>query len=234
MTKRTRVRARRPRTIAREIRQAPIERKIPSRRYVYTPELLAYARHRFEHSDASLADIAVDLGVHKGTVGDLAKREGWVRYVPPPRDLAPSVRLLEAAEALGRQPELTGPPPTDATPGVTLDGQLNDAVNDERALPPLAETVVRLHRAVLEELAALESLRAQIRREPHSAGEAERTARTISRLTETLQKLQRLQCNPPENGSDYDMPADIDEFRNELARRIDEFVSSRTHTGDGE
>ena len=96
MTKRTRVRARRPRTIAREIRQAPIERKIPSRRYVYTPELLAYARHRFEHSDASLADIAVDLGVHKGTVGDLAKREGWVRYVPPPRDLAPSVRLLEA------------------------------------------------------------------------------------------------------------------------------------------
>jgi hypothetical protein len=139
------------------------------------------------------------------------------------------VRLLEAAEALGRQPELTGPPPTDATPGVTLEGQLND----EGALPPLAETVVRLHRAVLEELAALESLRAQIRREPHSAGEAERTARTISRLTDpTTAAAPSMQS--PENGSDYDMPADIDEFRNELARRIDEFVSSRTHTGDGE
>ncbi len=210
--------------------ETPIERKIPSRRYVYTPELLAYARHRFEHTDASLADIAVDLGIHKGTVGDLAKRESWVRYVPPPRDLAPSVRLLEAAEALGLQPELTGSPPADATDGVTLEGQ----VNDEGALPPLADTVVRLHRAVLEELAALELLRAQIRRQPQSGGEAERTARTISRLTETLQKLQRLQCNAPENGSDYDMPTDIDEFRNELARRIDEFVSSRAHTGDGE
>ncbi len=33
---------------------------------------------------------------------------------------------------------------------------------------------------------------------------------------------------------DYDMPADIDEFRNELARRIDAFVASRTDEGDAE
>ncbi|HET7193239.1 MAG TPA: hypothetical protein VFI98_15175 [Pseudolabrys sp.] len=230
MVKRTRVRARRPRTTACKISEPPADKRISSHRYVFTPELLAYARHRFEHTDASLADIAVDLGIHKGTAGDLAKREGWVRYVPPPRDLAPSVRLLEAAEALSLQPALTGSPPAHATDGVTPEGQ----ANDEGALPPLAETVVRLHRAVLDELAALESMRARIRRQPQSGGEAERTARTISRLTETLQKLQRLQCNAPENGSDYDIPADIDEFRNELARRIDEFVSSRAHTGDGE
>lgn len=118
----------------------------------------------------------------------------------------------------------------DTAVGVALERQSSD----DGALPPLADTVVRLNRAVLEELAALESLRAQIRREPHGAGDAERTARTISRLTETLQKLQGLQCNAPENGTDHDMPADIDEFRHDLARRIDEFVSSRINTGNGE
>ena len=128
----------------------------------------------------------------------------------------------------GPQRERAGSLPSEAA------GTPERQSSDEAALPPLADTVVRLNRAILEELAALESLRAQIRGVPQSAGDAERTARTISRLTETLQKLQRLQCNAPENGSDHDMPADIDEFRRDLARRIDEFVSSRTNTGDGE
>lgn len=47
----------------------------------------------------------------------------------------------------------------DTAGGVALERQSSD----DGALPPLADTVVRLNRAVLEELAALESLRAQIR-----------------------------------------------------------------------
>jgi len=96
------------------------------------------------------------------------------------------------------------------------------------ATPPLADTVARLHRAILDELAVVETLHANLNGRPQAAAGAARTARTLSSLTATLQKLQSLQRAPANPGPDHDdMPADIDEFRNELARRIDTFVASR-------
>jgi len=104
-------------------------------------------------------------------------------------------------------------------------------------VPGIGETendlVARLRRAVLNELTVVESLRERLKNEPQSRVAAERTARTLSTLTDTLQKLQRLQCAVPANGPDYDIPADIDEFRRDLARRIDAFVASRADSGDG-
>jgi hypothetical protein len=61
------------------------------RRLIFTPAALAYARHRYEKTEASLVDIAVDLQVTKNTVRNLAKSEGWTRYVPPARNLPPGV-----------------------------------------------------------------------------------------------------------------------------------------------
>lgn len=102
------------------------------------------------------------------------------------------------------------------------------------AMPPAVGTIERLHRAVVEELAAVEALRTQLKQKPQSRLDAERIARTLSSLTETLQKLQRLECTVPQTGPyDDDIPADIDEFRRELARRIDAFVASRAEPGDG-
>ena len=99
--------------------------------------------------------------------------------------------------------------------------------------PPLADTVARLHRAILDELAAVETLHMNLKGRPQDAAGAARTARTLSSLTATLHKLQSLQCTPANSGSDHDdIPADIDEFRNELARRIDTFVASRTDQRD--
>jgi hypothetical protein len=57
------------------------------------------------------------------------------------------------------------------------------------ALSPADDTINRLHRAVLEELGAVEAMRARLKREPQNPADAERTARTLSSLTETLQKL---------------------------------------------
>jgi hypothetical protein len=86
---------------------------------------------------------------------------------------------------------------------------------------------------VLDELATVEAMHAQRGTLPERPVDAVRTAQTLSSLTETLQKLQRLRCAVPFSGSDDDdMPADIDEFRNELARRIDAFVASRAEPRD--
>src|SRR5262245_718551 len=102
-----------------------------------------------------------------------------------------------------------------------------------RHSPPPGDTIMRRHRALLKELGAVEAMRAK---KPQNPADAERTARTLSSLTETLQKLQRLQCTLPEIElkDDDDMPADIDEFRNELARRINAFVDSQTGRDDVE
>ena len=64
-----------------------------------------------------------------------------------------------------------------------------------------SDLVARLRRAVLNELTVIESLRNRLKNEPQSRVAAERTARTLSTLTDTLQKLQRLQCAVPASGS---------------------------------
>lgn len=197
-----------------------------ARRCKFSPGLEARGRYLFEETEASLSDIAFELGIHKGTVPDVAERRGWKRYVPPPRDISPVTRILLEAEALERRRETVQANPAEAGAATQSDGIDND--------PAPADLVARLRRAVLNELTVIESLRDRLKNEPQSRVAAERTARTLSTLTDTLQKLQRLQCAVPHNGPDYDMPADIDEFRNELARRIEAFVASREDAGDGE
>jgi hypothetical protein len=227
MAKRTRASARqsKPRkSISIKVRKSNAERTkkaVEARRCKFSPELEARGRYLFEETEAAMADIAFELGIHKGTVPVVAKRRGWKRYVPPPRDVLPATRILVEAESLEHQREIaqSGPEEERAQP----DGASGETEND---------VVARLRRAVLNELTAIESLRDRLKNEPQSRVAAERTARTLSTLTDTLQKLQRLQYAVPASGSLYDIPADIDEFRNELARRIEAFVASRADEGD--
>ncbi len=167
-----------------------------------------------------MADIAFELGIHKGTVPVVAKRRSWKRYVPPPRDVSPATRILVEAEGLERRREAaqSGPDVERALPR----SRMAPAANSGDAILSPACGVRCSTSSPWSK-----SLRDRLKNEPQSRVAAERTARTLSTLTDTLQKLQRLQCAVPANGSDYDMPADIDEFRNELARRIDAFVESR-------
>ncbi|HZP70717.1 MAG TPA: hypothetical protein VFB29_12305 [Pseudolabrys sp.] len=192
----------------------------------FSPELEAHGRHLFEETDATLAYIASELGIHKTTVSAVAERLGWKRYVPPPRDISPATRILLEAEAFERRRENVQ---AGAEQGIAAQP---DVVGND---PAPADLVPRLQRAVLNELAVVESLRNRLKNDPQTPVEAERTARTLSTLTETLQKLQRMQCALPENTlADDDMPADINAFRLDLARRIDAFVASRIDNGDGE
>src|SRR6185312_12640243 len=147
----------------------------------------------------------------------------------PPRDLLPAAKLLAQAKDLNDPPSAAAAAPIEENTELQQPGSAEDGP----ALPAPGDTILRLHRAVLEELGAVEAMRARLKREPQDPADAERTARTLSSLTETLQKLQRLQCTLPETEfkDDDDMPVDIDEFRRELARRIRVFVESRTKRG---
>jgi hypothetical protein len=194
-----------------------------TRRRIYSPEFLAYARQRFEQTEDSLFDIGLDLGISSESVRILGKRENWKRYVRPPHGLPPAVKPVVPSET---------PDPQAQEPSIAQDdgAAVLPRAEGEGDIPPLADTVARLHRAVLDELAAIDALPAHAR----NAGGSARSARTLASLTETLQKLQRMQPTPANAGpDDADLPADIDEFRKELARRIDVFVLERTDPGDG-
>ncbi len=93
-----------------------------------------------------------------------------------------------------------------------------------------ASAIERIERLVEKELAIEETARAALGPLPRPPADAERAARTLSTLTQTLHALTRLRggLSPEtESNDDDDMPRDIDEFRNELARRIIAFVESR-------
>ena len=71
---------------------------------------------------------------------------------------------------------------------------------------------------------------------PRTPLDLQRLAQTYASLNATLQDLQRMQerAQPQQRTGYYDddMPADLDEFRNELARRIRAFFAARRGGGD--
>jgi len=84
----------------------------------------------------------------------------------------------------------------------------------------------------VKELEAEEAARAALGTRPRPRYEAERCARTLSVLTQTLERLQRLHAKSGggKDGDDDPVPEDIDEFREALARRINAFVESEIGT----
>jgi len=177
---------------------------------------------------------AADAAGVKGATAEV-KGEAVPRVTLPPQGGGEA----EAVPALHRQTRLPsqeeGGEPT-AVPSSPEDGQ-----------PSMLTTVERLHRAVLAELATVETMRAALGAVPQKPIEAERTVRTLGLLTQTLQHVQRLRAAlapPTEQASATGQPTetdddildditDIDEFRRDLARRIDAFVASRT-VGSGD
>lgn len=93
---------------------------------------------------------------------------------------------------------------------------------------------VRVQAMVERELDAVERVLAAL--EPLDGSDAERSARTLASLARTLRELARmdggdatLTRDMPEN--DDAIPRDLDEFRRELARRIEAFVDDEADGG---
>jgi hypothetical protein len=157
--------------------------------------------------------IAADFDVHRRTIRRLAEHQGWpLRRDRPPRGLPATMQLdlaaadtLKAASGLAARAAETGDAAAEA--------------------PTLA---LRLEQAVERELAKVERLKEETGSETSSSRAAERIARTLSALTQTLFKVRALR--EPQSAAAHepeDMPADIDAFREALARRIEAFVTSR-------
>ena len=181
-----------------------------SGRPFYTPEFLAEARRRVEQTTESMTSIAGKFGMHHSVLSKLIERERWVRPEAAlrRRGLSPAMRLAAETDALADAPA-----------------------------PPDPAALDRIERAVLAELATVETMRASLDKEPLRPIDAERTARTLSIHAETLAKLRRHRlAAAPHGGPDHDddFPADIDAFRIDLARRIDAFVASRTKPADAD
>lgn len=190
-------------------------------RIVFSPALIADIRRRYENTPETFESLVIDLGASRSTLRNIALSENWVRFVPPPRGLSRAAEIAAKAEALEALPEETRD-----------DGQ---GAGAEAPAWSLRERIDELRNAVDDEIAAVRALRARLKGVPHSADAAGRTARTLADLTTTLERLHRLEIGASQhNGqSTYDdTPADADEFRDELARRIRAFVKSRTGKGD--
>ncbi|MEJ0076001.1 MAG: hypothetical protein WDO17_11235 [Alphaproteobacteria bacterium] len=193
----------------------------------FTPEAIADIRYRYEETDEPQSSIAADYGIHSKTLDRLAKSEGFkLRKDRAKRDLPGDVRLAKEGEQAVRAVAVA------CIAEGTGEGEAYQAERRAGAVAPARLSVAdRLERAVEKELAAVELVRASLGSQPHfSSAEAERTARILERLTDTLWKVRRLRA-PDMPGSvpdDFDdMPKDIDEFRRTLARRIEAFVRSR-------
>ena len=183
-----------------------------------TPELLAHVKRLYEETDQHVCATALDCGVDESTIRRLALREGWVRYVAPPRDLPPVATLLAQVEALEEDRQQGNPP--------SFEGGLRPPPQDD------GDNIERFIRVVMAHLDEFEAVR---RAGKLIAREHLPTARAISILTEAFNKLQRLRAAQPgtihDDLANADMPADLDAFREALAQRIENFLASRTDAG---
>jgi hypothetical protein len=222
----------------------PFAKKTGARRSYYTGEFLAEAKRRVERTAQSMTAIAGNFGMHHSTLSRLIAREGWIRPESSGRrrGLSPVMRLAAAADALVQGAGAHPAPHPDPLPDIRAFTPVFDGLCGEREQTALTgpsspdnSAVDRLEQAVLKELATVETMRASLGAEPLRPTDAERTARTLATLTETLAKLRRLRlgAQPQSDLTDHDI-LDIDAFRLDLARRIDLFVASQTDREDAD
>lgn len=97
-----------------------------------------------------------------------------------------------------------------------------------------AELIERVSRAVERELSQIEVIIGGHHVKPAQRTEAERRARTLASLARTLGEVMRLRRQDQRvKPFDDDVPRDLDEFRRELSRRLEQMVRSREAVSAG-
>ena len=178
------------------------------------PELVAEGRRLYETTLLPVDEIAVIMGISTTTLRGRIKLWNWQRL----RHDGNSIELLLARRANAAAENKPTPPAANSAAA---------------AAPDFAVLAASLQAAVERELKAVECVLGMLG--PSDRGESERMARTLASLARTLRQVALLNAGEEgmaANDSDDDpIPRDIDEFRRELARRIEAFVGERA---DGE
>jgi hypothetical protein len=201
----------------------------------------AQIRYDYEHTDRAVEDICAEHGMSSGTLRDRMRRWGWTRRrTPIPREGPPPVLPIpraptsqtSAAHSLADEPDIEPAAPCAAI-AVQRIAPGEDAGAPDAGNP--GEIVPRLQSAVARVLPAIEATVVRLTAEPMPPREMEQAARALSSLTRTLRELNGLLGRHQAPAADDDpVPDDIDEFRAELARRIEAFIAEETGEADGE
>ena len=197
-----------------------------------TSEAWAQMRHDYEHTDKPVQDICREHGTTPNTLRDRVRRWGWTpRRLPIPAEGPPPTPAPQIAPAA---------PPVPIVPQIDMAAPSEpDAHRSEPAAAPAvphaaggqdapaepAQIARRLQGAVARVLPAIETILAKLAAASTQPREMERAARALAALTRTLRELNALlgQHIVP----DDDGPATLDEFRQDLARKIDGIIAAR-------
>lgn len=193
----------------------------------FTPEQIETARRLYDDPQTPLQDIAALLQIARRTLDARIAEWGWpARTAPPERNSsrARGTSSGRATKASGKARKRPSPKRSSAKPEPTKPAKPNAGEHIDSASRPLRSRealAVRVQRVVERELDAIDSILGVLG--AADSAEAERSARTLASLARALKEVMRLAA--PEQASDPDeddpVPRDLDEFRRELARRIE-------------
>ena len=211
----------------------------------FTPEQIETARRLYDDPQTPLQDVAASLQITRRTLDARIAEWGWPARTALERNSnrargTSSGRTTKATRNANKRPNRKRPSPkrSGAEPEPAKPAKPNAGEHVDSASPPLRSRkalAVRVQRVVERELDAIDSILGVLG--AADSAEAERSARTLASLARALKEVMRLAA--PEQASDPDeddpVPRDLDEFRRELARRIEALAAEAEGqaAGDG-
>ena len=175
-------------------------------------EQIEAARMLYQDRQTSLDAVAASLGITRRTLDAWVTEWGWPPRSAAPRRSAGRARKKKSAraprtEAARKMPEAASQPPTGSS---------------RRPAATPAALAARVQRVVERELDAIDQVLSILGAADQA--EAERSARTLASLARALKEVMRLtapELTPEADEDDDGGPRDLEEFRRELARRLE-------------
>jgi hypothetical protein len=189
----------------------------------FAPELLAEAKRLYEQTLAPVDDIAGMLGLSRSNFYKRVREGGW-------RGRRAKLGTFQFTRALSGSAvvAMTAEPAEQPRAELVNNG---DPVSPQQRMA----LALRIQRVVEHEMDAVERILKNIA--PSDQIEAEHGARTLASVSRTLREIAALNKpedeTPPDAADDDPIPRDIDEFRRELARRINGLIEARRASESG-
>ena len=180
------------------------------------PERIAEGQQLYELTLTPVPDIAAMMGISRRTLERRIGEWGWTPRSAPRH--ATDRALVATAPAVAA---------ASAEPGAAV------AISNSRELR--IANAARIQSMVAQGLDAVQ--RVLDKAGPSDEGGAERSARTLAAVARTLQEMNAItkpdEVTQPDDADNDPIPRDIDEFRHELARRINGLIEARRANESG-